>query len=89
MVSRGSFRGGKGDRDVKPTTHFHPLPRTRMRGAIAPVPQYAFMAWCTVKIQGQLYLYLHFYCRKITDEFIQNFMSTMHTSSLTSVADIH
>jgi hypothetical protein len=29
-----------------------------MRGAILPLPQYAFMAWCSVKAQGQLYLYL-------------------------------
>jgi hypothetical protein len=31
-----------------------------MRGAIHPLPQYAFMAWCPVKekAQGLLYLYL-------------------------------
>jgi hypothetical protein len=29
-----------------------------MRGAILPLPQYASMAWCSVKkTQGQLYLY--------------------------------
>jgi len=28
-----------------------------MSGAIHPLPQYAFMAWCLVKAQGQLYLY--------------------------------
>jgi hypothetical protein len=27
-----------------------------MRGAILPLPQYAFVAWCSVKAQGQLYL---------------------------------
>jgi hypothetical protein len=27
-----------------------------MSGAIPPLPQYAFMAWCLVKAQGQLYL---------------------------------
>jgi hypothetical protein len=27
-----------------------------MREAIPPLPQYAFMAWCSVKAQGQLYL---------------------------------
>jgi len=34
--------------------------RSRMRGAISPLPfpQYAFMAWCSVKAQGKLYLYL-------------------------------
>jgi hypothetical protein len=29
-----------------------------MHVAIAPLTQYAFMAWCLVKTQGQLYLYL-------------------------------
>jgi hypothetical protein len=27
-----------------------------MSGAIPPLSQYAFMAWCSVKAQGQLYL---------------------------------
>jgi hypothetical protein len=31
-----------------------------MKGAMPPIPQYAFMAWCSVKAQGQLYLYLSF-----------------------------
>jgi hypothetical protein len=30
-----------------------------MSGAIPQLPQYAFMAWCSVKAQGQLYLYLN------------------------------
>jgi len=29
-----------------------------MRRAIPPLPQYAFMAWCSVKAQRQVYLYL-------------------------------
>jgi hypothetical protein len=29
-----------------------------MRGAIPPLPQYAFLAWCSVKTQGQLHLYI-------------------------------
>jgi hypothetical protein len=29
-----------------------------MSGAIHPLPQYAFMAWCLVKAQGKLLLYL-------------------------------
>jgi len=29
-----------------------------MYGAICPLPQYVFMAWCSVKTQGQLYIYL-------------------------------
>jgi len=28
-----------------------------MRGATPLVPQYAFMAWCSVKAQGQLYFF--------------------------------
>jgi hypothetical protein len=32
-----------------------------MSGAIPPLPQYAFMAWCLVKAQGQLYLYLYLF----------------------------
>jgi hypothetical protein len=36
----------------------HRVQRSRMRGAIPPLPQYAFMVWCSVKkkAQGQLYL---------------------------------
>jgi hypothetical protein len=30
-----------------------------MSGAIPSLPQYAFMAWCSVKAQGQLYIYLY------------------------------
>jgi hypothetical protein len=29
-----------------------------MSGAISSLPQYALMAWCSLKAQGQLYLYL-------------------------------
>jgi hypothetical protein len=42
---------------VKLTIHLHPVPRLRMRGDIPPLPQYACMAWRSVKAQGQLYLY--------------------------------
>jgi hypothetical protein len=31
-----------------------------MREAIPPLPQYSFMAWCSVKAQGQLYLIMFF-----------------------------
>jgi hypothetical protein len=27
-----------------------------MSGAMPPLPQYAFTAWCSVKAEGQLYL---------------------------------
>jgi len=29
-----------------------------MRGAVHPHPPYTFMAWCSVKEQGQLYFYI-------------------------------
>jgi hypothetical protein len=35
-----------------------------MRGATPPFLQFAFMAWCSVKAQGQLYFYLYQYCLK-------------------------
>jgi len=34
---------------MKLTIQLHPVPRSRMRGAIPPLLQYAFMAWCLVK----------------------------------------
>jgi hypothetical protein len=33
----------------KLTNHLHLVPRSRLRGAMYPLPQYAFMAWCSVK----------------------------------------
>jgi hypothetical protein len=61
MENRGSFPGGKtagGGGVVKLITHLHLVPRPRMRGAIHSLPQYAFMACCSVKkkkAQGLLY----------------------------------
>jgi hypothetical protein len=38
--------------------HTPPLvPRSRMRGAIPPLLQYAFVVWCSFKAQGQPYLF--------------------------------
>jgi hypothetical protein len=34
-----------------------------MSGVTPPLPQNAFMAWCSVKAQGQLYLLPSFICR--------------------------
>jgi hypothetical protein len=45
--------GGGG---VKLTTHLRLVPRSRMHGTIHPLPFYAFMAWCSVKAHGQLYI---------------------------------
>jgi uncharacterized protein (DUF111 family) len=30
------------------TAHIHLVPRSIMRGAVPPLPQYAFMVWCSV-----------------------------------------
>jgi len=71
---RWPFSRGKIVPGVKLTTHFHPLPRSRMRGAILPLPQYIFMLWCSVKkAQGQLYLYLCLIT--LTLETLMNFES--------------
>jgi len=43
---------------MKLTTHLHLVLRSRMYGAISPLPQYSYMVWCLVKAQGQLYFYL-------------------------------
>jgi hypothetical protein len=43
------FPWGYSGRGVKMITHLHLVPKSRMRGAINPLPQYAFMAWCLVK----------------------------------------
>jgi len=34
------------------------MPRSRMCGAVPPLPQYAFIIWCSVEAQGQLNPYL-------------------------------
>jgi len=44
---------------VKLTIYLHLVPRSRIRGSIHPLPQYAFMAWFSFKAQEQLYLYLY------------------------------
>jgi len=58
LVSNG-YQG----RGVKLTTHLHLVPRLRLCGATHSLPQYAFMAWCSVKAQGQLYVFTFYaYC---------------------------
>jgi hypothetical protein len=44
---------------VKLTTQLSLVPRSKNGWTIPPLPQYAFMAWCSVtkKTQGYLYLY--------------------------------
>jgi hypothetical protein len=43
-LSLGVKRPGR-----KLTIHLHLLQKSRMRGAISPLPQYVFTAWCLVK----------------------------------------
>jgi hypothetical protein len=47
--TRGSFPGGKAGRGVKLTTHLHLVPSRRMSETLRPLPQYAFVAWYSVK----------------------------------------
>jgi hypothetical protein len=54
----GLFPWEQSGRGVNLTTHLRQVPRSRMRGTILPLHQYAFPALCTVKAQGQLYLHL-------------------------------
>jgi hypothetical protein len=45
----GVHSPGQSGRGVKLTTHLHLVPSLRMSGAITPLPQYDFVAWCLVK----------------------------------------
>jgi hypothetical protein len=60
MGTRGTFPGVK--RLERETDH-SPSYRAEFKEymKLYPTPQYAFMAWCPVKAQGQLYLDLLFY----------------------------
>jgi hypothetical protein len=55
---QGLFPWGQSGRGVRLTTHLPIQCRgQRMSGTIPPLSQYAFMAWCSVKAQGHLYIY--------------------------------
>jgi hypothetical protein len=49
-----------------------------MSGAISPLPQHAFMVWCSVKAQGQLYLYLYLTCCGIAFSAVVTFFLCLH-----------
>jgi hypothetical protein len=49
-----------------------------MSGAIPPLPHYAFMAWCSVKAQGQLYLL----------SYLTTTISAVRTSELCVLKDL-
>jgi hypothetical protein len=46
---RWPFPWGLSGRDVKLTTLFYLVPRLRIHGAIPPLSQHVFVAWCLVK----------------------------------------
>jgi hypothetical protein len=54
MDTRGSSPGGKAAGVWRWPLTSHLVHRSRMLGAIPPLPQYVFMAWCLVK-HGQLH----------------------------------
>jgi hypothetical protein len=58
MVPGGSFPGSKVAWGVRITTHLHLVPRSRVCGAVPPLPLNAFMTLYSIKAQRQLYLYL-------------------------------
>jgi hypothetical protein len=41
------------------TTHFQPVLRLRLHGAIPPLP-HVFMTWCTIENRGNFTFILHF-----------------------------
>jgi len=47
---------------VKLTTHLHLVPSSKNEWSYTSTPHYAFMAWCLVKAQGQLYLAVLYEC---------------------------
>jgi hypothetical protein len=56
---QGLFLWDQSGRVVKLTIHLYLVLRSRMLRAVPLLPQYAFMAWCSVKAQVQVYLYLN------------------------------
>jgi hypothetical protein len=53
------FSLGWSRRGVKLNNHLHLVQRSRMRGAIPPIPLYVFMKWCFVKHRETYLLSLH------------------------------
>jgi hypothetical protein len=54
---------------MKLMTHLHLVLRSRLHGAIPPLPQYAFMEWCSVKSTGTTLPFtflLNNYCKYAT-----------------------
>jgi hypothetical protein len=53
---QGPFRWRRSGRGVKLATHLLLVPRSKNAWSHISTPQYTFIAWCSVKAQGQLYL---------------------------------
>jgi hypothetical protein len=70
-LSLGVKRSG-----VKLTTELHLVLKPRKRGAIPAIPQYAFMAWCSVKAQEQFYL-SNTWWRKIMKSSLYSFLQLL------------
>jgi hypothetical protein len=49
MYSVWTFPLGESSQGVKLTTHLHLVLRSKLHGAVPPLPYYASMAWCLVK----------------------------------------
>jgi hypothetical protein len=54
-----------------------------MRGAITPLPQYAFMAWCSVKAQRHIYLYVCFLTSWVTSSLSRTLLHGVRTRNVT------
>jgi hypothetical protein len=63
-----------------PGSSFPEVKRPR-RGATLALPHYAFMAWCSIKAQGQLYLYLYNISVNILFKNILYHLIRIHASS--------
>jgi hypothetical protein len=76
---RGSFPGGKAAMAWSSPLTSHLVPRSRMCGAIPPLSQYAFLAWCPVEAQEQLYI-ITFTIRSISETEDKQNTKTCHWS---------
>jgi hypothetical protein len=65
MGTRYSFPGGKAARGVKLTTPLHVVLRSKNEWSYTSSPQYAFMAWCSVKHRDNFTFY-HYISKYLT-----------------------
>jgi len=61
---QGLFTRGWSGRGAKLTTHLHLLPRSKISGTIPPLPQYVFMAWCSVQKKHRKFTFVFIYFAK-------------------------